>query len=74
MCYYSIIQKNREDDVAASDDVITASFFDWGVVNMNAVDPIKDKGTIQDIVEYLRGQSERNAMLFLFGIYSGHDG
>ncbi len=38
---------------------------------MNAVDPIKDKGTIQDIVEYLRGQSERNAMLFLFGIYSG---
>lgn len=38
---------------------------------MNAVEPIRDKGTIQDIVEYLRGQSERNAMLFLFGIYSG---
>lgn len=38
---------------------------------MNAVDPIKDKGTIQDIVQYLQAQSERDAMLFLFGIYSG---
>ena len=38
---------------------------------MNAVEPIKDVGIINDIVDYLREKSDRNALLFLYGIYSG---
>ncbi len=38
---------------------------------MNTVEPIRDKGVVRDIEDYLREQSERNGMLFLFGIYSG---
>lgn len=38
---------------------------------MNEVEPIRDKGMVQDIGDYLREQSERNYILFLFGIYSG---
>lgn len=38
---------------------------------LNAVDPIKDSERIKDIEDYLKEQSERNALLFLYGIYSG---
>ncbi len=38
---------------------------------MNAVEPIKDPERIKDMEDYLKEQSERNSLLFLFGIYSG---
>lgn len=38
---------------------------------MNAVEPIKDAELIKDIEDYLSSKSERNALLFLYGIYSG---
>jgi integrase len=38
---------------------------------MNLVQPIRDKGTIQEIKEYLKEKSERNYILFLFGINTG---
>ena len=38
---------------------------------MNTMEPIRDKETIIDIAEYLRKNSERNYVMFLFGIYSG---
>lgn len=37
---------------------------------MNSVEPIRDMGTVMDIAEYLRDQSERNYLLWMFGIYS----
>jgi len=41
------------------------------VRRLNAVEPIKDAELIKDVEDYLREQSERNALLFLYGIYSG---
>lgn len=38
---------------------------------MNTVEPIRDIGTIWDIAEYLGESSERNKVMFLFGIYVG---
>lgn len=38
---------------------------------MNTVEPIRDKELIEDIIDYFRGRSDRNALLFMFGIYSG---
>ena len=38
---------------------------------MNTVEPIRDVSLVNDIADYLREQSERNYILFLFGIYSG---
>ena len=38
---------------------------------MNTVEPIRDKEKVIDIAEYLRKDSERNYVMFLFGIYSG---
>ena len=38
---------------------------------MNTVEPIRDKETVIDIAEYLKKDSERNYVMFLFGIYSG---
>ena len=38
---------------------------------MNTVEPIRDKETVIDIAECLRKDSERNYVMFLFGIYSG---
>lgn len=38
---------------------------------MNAVEPIRDTEVINDVVDYLREKSDRNALLFLCGIYSG---
>lgn len=37
---------------------------------MNSVEPIRDMGTVMDIADYLREQSERNYLLWMFGIYS----
>lgn len=38
---------------------------------MNTVEPIRDINVVNDIADYLREQSERNYIMFLFGIYSG---
>lgn len=38
---------------------------------MNTVEPIRDMGTLWDIAEYLGEASERNKMMFLFGVYVG---
>lgn len=38
---------------------------------MKTVEPIRDLGQIEDIGTYLKNQSERNYMLFEFGIYVG---
>ena len=38
---------------------------------MNTVEPIRDLNTVKDIAQYLRKDSERNYVLFAFGIYSG---
>lgn len=38
---------------------------------MNFVEPIRDPKLVEDIANYLRKQSERNYLMFLFGIYSG---
>lgn len=38
---------------------------------MNEVSPIRDKQVVRDMIEFLREKSERNALLFEMGIYSG---
>ncbi len=38
---------------------------------LNVVEPIRDKEVIKDIIDYLRLKSDRDALLFMFGIYSG---
>lgn len=38
---------------------------------MNVVEPIRDKEVIKDIIDYLRLKNDRDALLFMFGIYSG---
>lgn len=38
---------------------------------MNTVEPIRDVGKIWDIADYLKEGSERNYVMFLFGIYVG---
>lgn len=38
---------------------------------MNTVEPIRDINTVWDIADYLGESSERNRIMFLFGIYVG---
>lgn len=38
---------------------------------MNTVEPIRDIDTVWDIADYLGEKSERNRIMFLFGIYVG---
>lgn len=38
---------------------------------MNSVEPIRDKELVNDITGYLRMRNGRDALLFMFGIYSG---
>lgn len=38
---------------------------------LNTVEPIRDMEMVLDIAEYLKQNSERNHLLFMFGIYSG---
>jgi integrase len=38
---------------------------------MNTVEPIRDKKTIEDVADFLKEKSDRNYVLFMFGIYSG---
>lgn len=38
---------------------------------MNTVEPIRDIGKVHDMSDYLRSRSERDYILFQFGIYSG---
>lgn len=37
---------------------------------MNAVEPIRDMGIVMDIADYLKDQSSRNYLLWMFGIYT----
>lgn len=37
----------------------------------NIVEPIRDKDLISDIADFLREKSERDFVMFMFGIYSG---
>lgn len=38
---------------------------------MNTVEPIRDLDVVMDIAEYLKGKSDRNYVMFMFGIYTG---
>ena len=38
---------------------------------MNTVQPIRDKGIVIDIGEYLKEKSMRNYVMYMIGIYSG---
>ncbi len=38
---------------------------------MNAVEPIRDIEVVHDIADYLRIRSERDYIMFMFGVYSG---
>lgn len=38
---------------------------------MNTVQPIRDISLVKDIGEYLKESSERNYVMYMFGIYSG---
>ncbi len=38
---------------------------------MNTVQPIRDKGTVMDIGDYLKERSMRNYVMYMIGIYSG---
>ncbi len=38
---------------------------------MNTVEPIRDINTVNDIMDYLKIENERDYVLFSFGIYSG---
>ncbi len=38
---------------------------------MNFVEPIRDKGMVQEIAEYLKRKNERNYIMWMLGIYSG---
>lgn len=38
---------------------------------MNIVEPIRDAEKVKEIYEYLKNSSERNALMFYFGIYTG---
>lgn len=38
---------------------------------MNRVQPIRDKGTIKDIFDYLKEKNVRDAVMFATGIYTG---
>lgn len=38
---------------------------------MNTVEPIRDIEVVWDIAEYLKSKSDRNYVMFCFGIYSG---
>lgn len=38
---------------------------------MNTVQPIRDINLVYDIADYLKQSSERNYVMFMFGIYSG---
>lgn len=40
-------------------------------MEINAVEPIRSKELIEDIIDYFHDRSDRNALLFMFGIYSG---
>ena len=45
---------------------------DFGEVRrVNTVEPIRDINTVMDIADYLRSRSERNYVMFMFGIYTG---
>lgn len=46
-------------------------FYVEEVKRVNTVEPIRDIGTVWDIADYLGQRSERNRVMFLFGIYVG---
>lgn len=46
-------------------------YFRKVVIKINTVVPIKDINLVLDIADYLQQKSERNYVMYLFGIYSG---
>lgn len=38
---------------------------------MNTVEPIRDQEKVKEIYEYLKKRNDRDALMFLFGIYTG---
>ena len=38
---------------------------------LNTVEPIRDLDVVMDIAEYLKGRSDRDYVMFMFGIYTG---
>ena len=38
---------------------------------LNTVEPIRDLDVVMDIAEYLKGKSDRDYVMFMFGIYTG---
>lgn len=45
--------------------------FDKQVIYLNTVEPIRDIDIVNDIMDYLKADNERDYVLFSFGIYSG---
>lgn len=41
------------------------------VITINTVEPIRDLDVVMDIAEYLKGKSDRDYVMFMFGIYTG---
>lgn len=48
-----------------------AALLRGGGESLNTVEPIRDISTVWDIADYLGEKSERNRIMFLFGIYVG---
>jgi len=54
-----------------SSDEIPGSFLMRGGEIVNTVEPIREIDLIYDIADYLKKSSDRDYVLFMFGIYSG---
>lgn len=67
MCYNGIVEKEERTAVSSSffDDIPKRG------EGMNRVQPIRDKGTIKDIFDYLKEKNVRDAVMFATGIYTG---
>lgn len=37
---------------------------------MNTVEPIRDREKVKEIYNYLKNKNQRDALMFLFGIYT----
>ena len=46
-------------------------FMPWEVEYMPTVRPVEDDEKIQDIIDFLKAKSERNAFLLIFQLYTG---
>ena len=51
--------------------MVCSFYLQEGGFKLNTVEPIRDINTVWDIADYLGEKSERNKIMFLFGIYVG---